>query len=564
MRWIALALLLLVFGLHAPILADGMLLGAPKTDALRAVWGFDHQARGWPLPFWTDRIGFPVGVKVLILPFASSMLGAPLALLGAVRGYSLWALGLCAMTGIATAWWLRTLTGSHAAAAMAGAAMVLQPSMLLALTDGTPEHVAFWGVPALLGALWMARGPAPAPWGLVAGAAATLVAMDSPYHAIFAVPMVLALLPGTPRPALLRFFAASALGGLVLVGLYWGLPLAGPLDNRSQNAVKLPVWWEWESGRRPSPWDHTYTPAFVPAASLLAAAVLALLRPRRGGAWIAIALLAFAFALSTATENVVAFRRWGGAAGEAFGNGIVWVNETLSPDMIRFPRRWLTPATFALWTAAGIGLTRLPREWMRWLLAAPVAAGTLALTLKETRYAEALPGFHPPDPAFAAFIRESELDGEVLIAPQIRGALRKHERFELPVYADLGPTLTSADMYWLQVAVGRGVVNSPQGLFTLVARAAPPEELGKFMRDLDDLCKPQTTGDPIPPSATQEPERRAAQGARLVEAGLRFVVLDEAAFGAEGLELARLAFAGHVTEARHFDDGTGVTVFVLE
>jgi hypothetical protein len=120
MVWIGLALALIMFGLHASVLADGSLLGAPKTDVLRAIWGFDHTARGFPIPWWTDRIGFPVGVKVLILPVASSALGAPLHwVFGATRGYDLWVLGLAWLTGLATAAWVRAASGSTVAGGMA-------------------------------------------------------------------------------------------------------------------------------------------------------------------------------------------------------------------------------------------------------------------------------------------------------------------------------------------------------------------------------------------------------------------------------------------------------------
>lgn len=562
--WVALLLALFVFGLHGPIVASGALLGAPKTDVLRAVWGFDHVARGFPFPFWTDRIDFPVGVKVLVLPFVSSLAGAPLHwVFGAVRGYDLWVLGLVWLTGVATAFWVRTVSGSEAAGFAAGAAMVSQPAMLLALTDGTPEHVAFWAVPALLTTLVLARGQAPKLWGVLAGVFATAVAFDSPYHAVFVLPMVLVLLPRLPRPALWRFVGVSAVGVALIAAMYYGFPLAGPLDDRARNAVKLNVWWEWESGRRQTAWDYTYTPAFLPGYSLAAAGLLALLRPVRSGVWVGLTVLCLGLSLSNAAENTHALAAWLGSPGQALGDGLSWFNSHLAPGLIRFPRRWLVPACLAAWTAAGIGLSRLPKEWMRALVALPVGLGVVKLTLDETRYAEALPAFVPPDPAFARFIREHEGDGYALLLPRVRGASRLHERFELPVYADLDPSLTSADLYWLQVAVGRGVVNSPDGLFTLTPRTSPGEELGKLLRDLDDLAKPQTTGDPIPPSATQEPDRRAAEGALLVKSGLRYVAIDEAVMADAGLAGVKAAFDGCVVEEQHFDDGTGVTVLVL-
>ena len=46
-------------------------------------------------------------------------------------------------------------------------------------------------------------------------------------------------------------------------------------------------------------------------------------------------------------------------------------------------------------------------------------------------------------------------------------------------------------------------------------------------------------------------------------AGLRYILLDEAAYGDEKAS-AKAPFSAHVDQERHFDDGTGVTVWVLK
>jgi len=189
--WItAIVLVALVAWLHSPLMQGGV-IGAPGTDVFRAIWGFDHQARGLPFPFWTDRIGFPAGEKLLILPFVSSLLGTPFhMLLGPWAGYNLWMLTLLAAGGVAMAWWVYEATRSPSAGMMAGVGVVTQPSIFLALTDGTPEHVAFWSLPALLAALWQtARSPLWR-WPLLSGGLATVVALDSPYYAVFAMVLV--------------------------------------------------------------------------------------------------------------------------------------------------------------------------------------------------------------------------------------------------------------------------------------------------------------------------------------------------------------------------------------
>ena len=134
----------------------------------------------------------------------------------------------------------------------------------------------------------------------------------------------------------------------------------------------------------------------------------------------------------------------------------------------------------------------------------------------------------------------------------------------MPVFANLDPVLVSADQPFLQVALGRALVNSPQGLFTMQPKKRVDGEVERFFQDLNDLCNPQTTGNEVPPSALQEPEKRARIASTLVEKGLRFVVLDDEVYAPAGLELAALPFAAHLEETRQFEDGTGVTVLVLK
>lgn len=563
--WVSVVVLLaLVVWLHSP-LSDGGLLGAPGTDVFRAVWGFDHQARGLPVPFWTDRVGFPAGEKLLILPFVSSLLGAPLhLLLGAWSGYNLWLILLLAGGGVATAWWVHEVTRSPSAALMAGVGMVTQPSLLLALTDGTPEHVAFWSLPALLAALWQtARSPLWR-WPLLAGVLATIVALDSPYHAIFALVLVPHALWRCTRVGRLRFVGVSIVGAALVALLYYKLPLAGPLDNRWDNAVRLTVWWQWDAGKVSAPWDFSYTPAFIPGLTMAAAVGLALLRPSRSAPWLFLGLLCLVFALGGNLENPVALGRWIPGVGQAMGEGIVWFNEQVAPSAVRFPRRWLVPAALCMWTAAGIGLARLPAEWMRLVLGSLISIGTVWVSLDTTGYHQAFPRLEVPTPAFSTFVAEHPTSGAALVLPTVRGASRKHERFELPIFANLDDSVRSADLPFLQVAMGRAGVNEPQGLFTMVAIRKQNPRVSRLLQDLNDLCTPQTTGQPIAPSATQEPVTRALVAADLVKRGLRFVVLDEEAYGEEGIAFARLPFAAHIDEEKLFEDGTGVRVWVLK
>lgn len=558
----------LVLWVHAGWLHRGGVLGAPGTDVFRAAWGLDHQVRSLPgLPFWTDDIAFPEGVKVVILPMISTIWGAPLhALFGPITGYGAWVLALLWASAFATALLARALSGSTAAGLLAGAAMTVQPMMLLAVTDGTPEYVALWSMPAALLATWLARREAGLALPVIAGLSWAVVALDSPYHAVFALPFLPIAVWGMSRRNLLVFGLAGLFGGLAVLGAYWGLPVGDVEDQRrGGNAVQLFVWNQWESGQVRKAWDYTLAPGFVPVATIAGAVALALLRPLRSLPWLLVAALCFAFALGDAVENAQWAARAHGETAGAVARAVASFNESVHVPVVRFPRRWLVPAALALGVAAAIGLSRLPWELLRLAIALPAAAATVHHTLTLTRYREALPRFDAPTAEFARFIEAHDAAGAVLALPTIRAAKTAAVRREdIPIWAELDEAIRSADQIWIQLATGRPNAYYPQGMRTIVRRTARDRTYESLIRDLDDLTLPQTTGNAIPPSATMEPQRRAAAAARLVDRGLRFVALDAALYGPEGLALAKLPFAERIVEERTFEDGTGVVVWVVE
>lgn len=563
LRWVAACLAALVVWVHLPALQAGGLLGAPGTDVLRAAWGLDLGWQALPAPpFWTDHVGFPVGVKLVTLPFFSGILGAPLrAILGPVLGYNAWMLTLLWASGLATAWLVRELTQSGAAGLLAGAVMVVQPMIFVALTDGTPEFVALWSVPAALAAVH--KGRHDPRWALAGGVLLGVVALDSPYHAVFTIPFVPIVAWGIDRRSIAAAAAGAAVVGGVLVAMYWGLPLTASEENVEGNAVSLRVWEQWESGELARGWDYTLGAGFIPVYLLGAGALLALLRPVRALPWLLVACACLAWSFSSVPANEsYAWQNYGGAA-SAVMRGVTWFNEHLTPPVVRFPRRWLVPAALGLSVAAGYGLTRIPWEWVRGVAAAGLGLTAAFLCLRLTGYRDHLPHFSPPDPAFAEFVRDDDNDGAVLFVPRVRGAKQATARDALPVFAELSRDIASADLLWLQVACERASVYAPYGLRTIAPRYGYGQELSKFLHDLDDLATPQTVGTPIPGSATMEPERRARAATHLRDEGLGFVVIDEKTLGEEGLALAQLPFAAITKEVRHFDDGTGVTVIVL-
>lgn len=559
--WLAAA----VLWIHLPLLREGGLLGAPATDAVRAAWGFDHVAQALPgLPFWTDRVGFPVGVKLLVLPLVSTILGAPLRVLGLVAGYDAWILALLWGSGMATAWLAREASGSGAAGLLAGTAMVVQPMMLLALTDGTPEYVALWALPATLAATLAAHRTGDVRWGVAAGALATVTALDSPYHAVFALPFAPLVAWGLPRRVLAGGAIAATVGALLVVAAYWGLPVSVEDVRRSQNSVRLLVWWQWETGNMARTWDYTMGAGFVPVATLLGGLALAALRPLRALPWVAIGALCLVLALGPAEDNVQVLASWLGDAGRAVGDAIVDLNAAFPVPVVRFPRRWLVPLALAVATAAGVGLSRVPDERLRTGIAALLGAATVWHTLQVAGYRDVLPRYAPPRPAFATFVADHALDGAILSLPRMRGADKPAQtRDDIPVFANLDRGIVSADHLWFQALTGRASVFKPEGLRTMQQRWALDPEWDRLLHDLDDAATPGTTGRPVPPSATMEPARRARAAEALVERGLAFAIVDEAVYGPEGLALVKLPFAGVTTEERHFDDGTGVTVLVL-
>jgi hypothetical protein len=554
-----------------PALSSGELIGAPQTDVIRAVWGLDHtwQSAPWP-PFWTDRMAFPVGAKIVLLPQVSMLLGAPLdGLFGPVMGFDCWLVVLWAAAGLGSAFLAWRLTDSAAAALLAGVVMVTQPMLFLALSDGTAEFVAWWAVPTALGAMQAAgRARASEPglrlaWCLAAGALFGVVALDSPYHAVFCVPFV-PLAFGWRRwrrqgPILVTL----GLSALLLAALYVGLPLTAPNDNAPGNSVSLAVWEKWESGGTSKPWDYTLGTGFIPWRVALALVVCAGVRIRKSAPWLIVAALALTWSLNTHPDNTSTLTRWLGEPGLRLGEAISAFNTHVTPPIIRFPRRWLMPAAQGLAIAAAVGVTGVKTEWRRWLLVLPISAFAVQHTESLTQFRANIPRFSPPRPAFTEFIAESDQAGAVLFLPRLRGAKRAHGREDLPVFAEISRDISSADQLWLQVLCRRASTYWPDGLRTVVRRHAFDADTDRLLHALDDMANPQTKGQAVPDSVRMDPTRRGSTLAWLVGAGLSFVAIDEDTYQPEGMAMVRDALATNTKEERHFDDGTGVTVLVL-
>jgi len=553
-----------------PALAAGALIGAPNTDVVRAAWGLEHTWESLPwLPTWTSRVAFPMGATMLLLPQVSMVVGAPLVgVFGPVIGYDLWIVALWAAAGIASAFLAFRLTGSAAAALLAGTVMVSQPMLFYAVTDGTAEFVAWWSVPAALGAVHAARWtPTGARlsrllWAVAAGVLLCIVAIDSPYHAVFCTPFVLWVVNWRGWAAYRSTGAVLLVGLALLAALYVDFPLAAPQDNTARNSVSLLVWQQWEA-QRVQRWDYTLGTGFVPWRVLAGLLALSLLRPFKALPWLVIATLALGSALNTHPDNLKVLQGWLGSLGLAINAGLAWLNTHLSPPIVRFPRRWLIPMAQAMAIAAAIGLTRIRQERHRWLLVVPACVALVAHTESVTHFRADLPRFVPPSPAFTTFIAESENPGAVLFLPRVRRARQWTDRQRLPVFADISNDIASADQLWLQVACRRPSTCWPDGLRTIALRPIQDPLTEHLFHFLDDLSTFQTTGQPPPNSVFDHREEHPGTAESLVEAGLGFIAIDDAAYREEDIALIRWAFATTLAGERHFEDGTGVTVLQL-
>jgi hypothetical protein len=244
-------LLVLVYLQFEPIfeVLGSSILGDPETDAIKGMWSFDHIRRSMlppETPIWSSQANYPEGVLALVLPWVSSVLLSPLGgIFGPITGWNLSILTMVWALGMSLAWLVQVTTKSWAAGAVAGAAMISQPMLFHAIGDGTPEHVSLWTIPIFLVAAWKALSEDVPAWGVAAGLAATLVALDSPYNAIYAFLIGIMVLPFAMirrrEGAWIRqmgltvgmFLLAAGIGTLLIWLLYRNFPL----DETSQEVA---------------------------------------------------------------------------------------------------------------------------------------------------------------------------------------------------------------------------------------------------------------------------------------------------------------------------------------
>lgn len=572
------------------------LLGDPDTDAIRGMWGMDHLRRSLlppDTPVWSKEVNFPYGVLALVLPWTSGVLLAPLGLIfGPIAGYNLGMATILWAGAMATAWLVRTTSGSWAAGALLGAGMISQPMLLHAVGDGTPEHVALWGVPAFLAATHEAIRRKNPSWGLVAGALALAVTLDSPYHAIYTVLLAALVLPvalwthweSSRRTELFMTLGAlvltAALGAGAVAGLFRNFPLeeAVGLDKdalRSMNAADLHTWWQFDFGP-PGERDPSLAPTLIPTVALWVGLGLGVVGLPRSLPWMFAAALMICMSFGLNKLLPAELAQWLGPWGQQLGGTVLRINDFLYDlpglDSLRFPRRWLVPAAMSVGVGAGYGARRIFGALRRLradrvavpLIAALGATASVQAGIQTTRLHSVFPMQGLPDVEFARWIAEQEDAGALVCIPQVRPAPRSGKRGDLPVFASIAPSLSSADVQYLQVLHGQPTVSYPT-LKTLVPMRFDAD-VYRLMRNWDDLTHPVSTGNPIPRSAHDERSEpgRQATVTRMRREGLRYVVVDAAPFGDEGLAILDAQLQPHTEHIERFEDGTGVLVYVLK
>ena len=465
--------------------------------------------------------------------------------------------------------------------------------LLAAMADGTPEHVAVWGIPALLLTVGLALERRTLPWGLCAGLVATLVALDGPYNAIFAAVLLAFLGPlgwlgqvrlrragGSLLLAATGFLVSAGLGALVVGLLYQNFPLAEQegLDQArllQMNAADAHTWWQFDFGP-PEDRDPSLVPTLIPTGVLVAALLLAVARIRKAAPWLLVGLLSLGLSFGWNVNLPKELAQWLGGIGTWLGNWVLTINVRAYAlpglEGIRFPRRFLVPASLALLTAGGLGLGSvfaLVRARARngravvWVAAVLLATLAVHQGRKSARFDRGFPLQSLPEVEFASWLRAQPGPGALITLPQMRAAPRSGKRSDLPVFANLAESLSSSDVQYLQVLHGRPVVGYPS-LKTLVPMRINTD-IYKLTRNWDDLAHPLTTGNVIPRSAYDETGEDRRQGTIdwLRRQGLRFVVVDRGVFNDEGFSLLEAQLAPHLKSKKAFDDGDGVVVFEL-
>jgi len=293
---------------------------------------------------------------------------------------------------------------------------------------------------------------------------------------------------------------------------------------------------------------------------------------RRSLPWLASGTLMLGLSFGLRTETIQHLSAWLGMPGEFMGEMAIgfndWFYKLPIAEQLRFPRRWLVPSAMALSIGAGIGLnrlfqTRLRNAFAQAALVAVLGAASLTVGIGSSRIHQQFPMHTLPKVEFAEVLHSAEGAGAVLFLPAVRELEPGATRDSLPVFANLGSELASADDLYLQLQHGRPMVSYPS-LQTLTARKHS-KDVNRLLRDWSDLSDGKSSGRGIPPSAfdpgAQNERFRGLKELR--EAGLRWIAVDLDAYDDEGLGLLRKQIGNKVALETRFDEGDGVLLLEL-
>ena len=589
--WTAIGLLICTLWLFNPVLADlsELVIGDAQTDAVRGAWGFDHLAASvlsGELPWDSTRVNFPYGAHLLVLPLASGLLLSPLGLLDPILAYNLILITLVFGSCLATAWLTRVVADSWTTGFLAGAMVLSQPMFHHALADGTAEHIALWAVPLFIGASVLALAEQSPRWGVGAGLFSIVVALDSPYHGLYALVLGLAVLPMVLKTvrgresdlwrAVIAMMAAAGVGVGFVYYLYQRFE-TGSVDGpgtsvlQGTNATDMRLWWR-HFGDAVGIRDLSRPPTLIPTAILSTAVVLCAVAAKKGLPWLLAGLFMVGLSFGTRSDTPQLIEAWLGTPAGLACEGVLhfnrWFYSLPIAGEVRFPRRWLVPAAMSLSVGAGLGLSAIFQRWIRSSaarVAVVVSLAALCLTtgVRSSRLHNPFPAHPVPDVAFASAIRGAEQTGAVLLLPASRAVEAGATREKLPVFANIGSALASADDLYLQMRHGQRMVSFPS-VQTLKARPRHPD-VSRVLRDWSDLTGANTARGGIPPSA-YDPGAKYERGRgvrKLREAGLRWIAVDLGFYGPEGLDHLRSQLGKAIAEEQRFDEGDGVLLMRL-
>ena len=207
---LALALVLLHPVLTSP---TAVAIGHPGVDTWNHVWGFwqvgQSLAEGRS-PLHTALMRWPDGGSLWFIDLFNAIWTLPVQwVAGPVAAYNVALIGNLTLAGVA-AWALaRRVTGSAAAAALAGVTYEAMPHLLGQLYDGISESVSAGWLPLALLAMLRFRARPDARRGAVAGLSLAICALANWYYGLFAGLLACglvadALLPGWRRAAVRR------------------------------------------------------------------------------------------------------------------------------------------------------------------------------------------------------------------------------------------------------------------------------------------------------------------------------------------------------------------------